>query len=84
VGWQHVCRAPELGGLGIHNLGVIGWALNMRWLWLRKTQPTQPWVGLQIKVHPKAVALFAISIRTIVGDGGPLCSRLTGGFRINQ
>jgi hypothetical protein len=39
VGWQRVCQAPELGGLGIHNLEVNGWALNMRWLWLRKTRP---------------------------------------------
>jgi hypothetical protein len=69
VGWQRVCRAPDLGGLGIRNLEVMGWALNMRWLWLRKTQPTRPWAGLEIQVHPKAAALFAVSIRTVVGDG---------------
>ena len=38
VGWQRVCRPRELGGLGIHNLEVLGWSLNMRWLWLQKTQ----------------------------------------------
>ena len=38
VGWQRVCRPRELGGLGMHNLEVLGWSLNMRWLWLQKTQ----------------------------------------------
>jgi hypothetical protein len=56
-------------GLGIHNLEVMGWALNMRWLWLKKTQPTRPWAGLEIQVHPKAVALFDVSTQTVVGDG---------------
>jgi hypothetical protein len=69
VGWQRVCRAPELGGLNIHNLEVMRWALNMRWLWLRKTQPTRPWAGLEIQVHPRAAVLIAVSIRTVVGDG---------------
>jgi hypothetical protein len=51
-------------------LEVKGWAaLNMRWLWLRKTQPTRPWPGLEIQVHPKLVALFAVSICTVVRDG---------------
>ncbi|GJM99322.1 hypothetical protein PR202_ga16412 [Eleusine coracana subsp. coracana] len=49
VGWQRVCRAPDLGGLGIHNLEVLGWALNMRWLWLRKAQPNRPWAEFDIQ-----------------------------------
>lgn len=35
VGWERVCRPCELGGLGIHNLEVLGWALSMHWLWLK-------------------------------------------------
>jgi hypothetical protein len=42
VGWARVCRHLSLGGLGIHNLEILGWALNLRWLWLRKTQPERP------------------------------------------
>jgi hypothetical protein len=61
VGWQHVCRDQELRGLGIHNLEVMGWALNIRWLWLKKTQPTRSWAGLEIQVHLKAVAPFDVS-----------------------
>jgi hypothetical protein len=30
VGWQCVCHAPEIGGLGVHNLEVMGWSLHMR------------------------------------------------------
>jgi hypothetical protein len=48
VGWQWVCRPHKLGGLGIHDMEVMGWALNMRWLWLKKTQPTRPWAGLEV------------------------------------
>jgi hypothetical protein len=69
VGWQRVCRAPELGGLGVHNLEVMGWSLHMRWLWLRKTQPDRYWAGLDFQVHPKASAKFAASIKSVIGDG---------------
>jgi hypothetical protein len=64
-----VCRAPELGGLGVHNLEVMGWSLHMRWLWLRKTQPDRYWAGLDFQVHPKALAMFAASIKSVIGDG---------------
>jgi hypothetical protein len=69
VGWARVCRPLDQGGLGIHNLEVLGWALNMRWLWLRKTQPNRPWNEVDIKVHPNAAALFSMSICSQVGDG---------------
>jgi hypothetical protein len=32
MGWQLVCQARDLMGLDIHNLEVMEWALNMRWL----------------------------------------------------
>ena len=37
VAWEKVMRPLDLGGLGIHNLEIMGWALQMRWLWLEKT-----------------------------------------------
>jgi hypothetical protein len=43
--------------------------LHMRWLRLRKTQPDRYWVGLDFQVHPKASAMFAASIKSVVGDG---------------
>jgi hypothetical protein len=32
VGWTRVCRPLKFGGLGIHNLEILGLALNVRWL----------------------------------------------------
>ncbi|WVZ92764.1 hypothetical protein U9M48_038806 [Paspalum notatum var. saurae] len=62
VAWTRACRPPEFGGLGIHNLEVLSWALRMRWLWQRKTEPQRPWSAFDFPVHPNARALFAISV----------------------
>jgi hypothetical protein len=69
MNWNQVCRPLELGGLAIHNLESLGWVLDMRWLWLKKTQPDRPWSGLDIQVHPNVAAMFAISVVTSVGNG---------------
>ena len=69
VAWEKVMRPLELGGLGIHNLEVMGWALQMRWLWIGKTKPDRPWAGLEIPVHSNTSAMFAISVVTNVGNG---------------
>ncbi|GJM85001.1 hypothetical protein PR202_ga00728 [Eleusine coracana subsp. coracana] len=42
IAWPKVTRPLELGGLGIHDLKTLCWALRMRWLWLKKTQPDKP------------------------------------------
>ena len=62
-------RPLEVGGLGIHNLEVMGWALQMRWLWIAKTKSDRPCAGLEIPVHLNTSAFFAISVVTIVGNG---------------
>lgn len=33
VSWDKVQRPLELGGLGVHNLEILGWAFRIRWLW---------------------------------------------------
>lgn len=33
VSWDKVQRPLDLGGLGILNLQIMGWALQARWLW---------------------------------------------------
>ena len=63
-----VCRPRDLGGLGIYNLVILGWALQIRWLWLKKTQPNRLWPVMQVKIHPNVVAMFAASVVSIVGD----------------
>ena len=69
VAWEKVMRPIDLGGLGIHNLEIMGWALQMRWLWFEKTKPDRPWAGLEIPVHPNTAALFTVSVFTTVGNG---------------
>ena len=66
-------RSIDLWGLGIHNLEIMGWALQMRWLWLEKTGADRPWAGLQIRVYSNATAMFAIAIESTVGNGKNTC-----------
>jgi len=69
VAWEKVMTPIDLGGLGIHNLDIMGWALQMRWFWIEKTKPDRPWAGLVVPLHPNMVAMFAISVITNVGNG---------------
>ena len=64
MAWEKVMRPLDLGGLGIINLETMGWALQMRWLWIEKTKPDRPWAGIEIPVHPHSSAMFAISVVT--------------------
>ncbi|GJN28730.1 hypothetical protein PR202_gb16888 [Eleusine coracana subsp. coracana] len=67
--WEQVQRPIDLGGLGILNLEIMAWALQIRWLWLRKTQVDKPWGHLDVPTYPNSLALFAISITSQPGNG---------------
>lgn len=41
----------------------------MRWLWLSKTDPSRPWIGLPMKIPKKATSFFNEVVLTAVGDG---------------
>ena len=69
VAWQTCCRPKELGGLGISDLKLAGFALQMRWLWLHKTEHHRPWSMFPIQVPEQVRAFFAMTIITEVGDG---------------
>jgi hypothetical protein len=69
VAWPKVTRPPELGALGISSLQQLGWALQMRWLWLQKIEPDRPWAAFQNQVHPSVKAFFAVAIISEVGNG---------------
>ena len=62
-------RPLEYGGLGIHNLELLGWALRIRWLWANKTDPSRPWAGLPIQIPQNAQPLFNVAVDAIVGNG---------------
>jgi hypothetical protein len=52
----------------IHDLEVLGRALNMRWLWFKKTQPDRLWANLDIQALTMSTDMFAVSVITEVGD----------------
>lgn len=69
VAWEKIQRPLDLGGLGILNLEVMSWSLQIRWLWFQKTEHDRAWSGLDIQVHQNAIALFNIAIESHVKNG---------------
>jgi hypothetical protein len=59
------CRSTELGGLGIPNLKLQGYALQTKWLWLQKTDNSRAWSQLPLRAEPEVLAFF----RASTGDG---------------
>jgi hypothetical protein len=68
VAWGKVTRPPELGGLDISDLKHLSWALRMRWVWLKKTEPHRPWASLPIQI-PDQVNSFSVAVVSEVGNG---------------
>ena len=79
-------RLLELGGLGVPDLRYFGFALRLRWEWLRRVQPDRSWAALAAKTEAVVAAMCAASMSVVVGDGasallwtdcwrpeGPLC-----------
>ncbi|WVZ50907.1 hypothetical protein U9M48_002113, partial [Paspalum notatum var. saurae] len=67
----------ELGGLGVHNLEVLGWS-KIRWLWAQKTDPDRPWAAFNISIPPKAKALFDVAMVSVVGNDRWLQGKTVG------
>jgi len=80
VAWPKVCLPKELGGLGISNLQNLSWALRMRWLWLKKTDPNRPWHMFHIPVHNCVQAFFSVAVISVVAMVQRLCSQQTDGL----
>lgn len=53
VSWPTVCRPTELGGLGITDLKLTGFALQEKWLWLQKIDRDRAWSQLPIQTAPE-------------------------------
>ena len=69
VAWPTVCEPTQLGGLGINDLKLQGFALQTRWLWLQKIDQDRAWSQLPIKTAPEVQAFFRASTFTTIGDG---------------
>ena len=73
IAWPKVTRPVELGGLGITNLQQLSWALNLRWLWLQKTEPDKVWNFFHVHAPKQVKAFFSVAIVTEVGNGKSTC-----------
>jgi hypothetical protein len=69
VSWEIVTRPLSYGGLGVPNLKFKSWALQSKWLWLEKTDPSRPWHGLSLLVQQQARPFFELSVFTLLGNG---------------
>nr|AAM00982.1 Hypothetical protein with similarity to putative retroelement [Oryza sativa Japonica Group]ABB47219.2 retrotransposon protein, putative, LINE subclass [Oryza sativa Japonica Group] len=63
LAWTKVCAPKQLGGLGIHNLDLLGVALSTKWLWSLRTAPDKPWQGLPMLVLQREKDLLLASTR---------------------
>jgi hypothetical protein len=51
----------------------FGYALRLRWEWLRRTEPDRCWTALPAKMEKPTASMCAISMTATLGDG---CSTL--------
>uniref|UniRef100_J3L0J0 CCHC-type domain-containing protein n=1 Tax=Oryza brachyantha TaxID=4533 RepID=J3L0J0_ORYBR len=64
VNWHTVCRR-----LGILDLEKFARALRIRWLWMRWTDDSKPWVQFEIPCDEMDKILFKAATEIILGDG---------------
>jgi hypothetical protein len=69
VAWQKVTRPMELGGLGVLDLTILGYALRLWWEWQAKTTPDKPWASFATKPERAVQAMFEASVTVDVGYG---------------
>jgi hypothetical protein len=64
-----VTRPKELGGLGLSDLQSLNWALRVRWVWLKKTNSSKPWVAFQLQSSAAVQDLFKMAMASETDDG---------------
>ncbi|GJN00644.1 hypothetical protein PR202_ga17840 [Eleusine coracana subsp. coracana] len=69
VAWRKACRPSDMGGLGILDLTLLGYALRLRWEWLRRTDTSRTWVALPSTAEHIIKQFFSIFVHVQIGDG---------------
>jgi heme/copper-type cytochrome/quinol oxidase subunit 2 len=80
VAWEKVMRPFDLGGQGIHNLEVMGWALQMRWLWIEKSNPDRLWLVWSYPSTRTPLPCLLFLLLPLWEMGGTLYSGRTDGL----
>jgi len=63
-----VCAPRDLGGLGQPDLRILGYALRLRWEWLRRTRPDSAWALLPATAEHCVTHMFNAATSIILGD----------------
>jgi hypothetical protein len=69
VAWPVVCLPKDLGGLGLPDLRILGFALRLHWEWQWRTQPDVAWALLPSKTKHAIDLMFRASVTVQVDDG---------------
>ena len=59
----------EIGELGIVDLTRFGYALRMRWLWMKRTEEHRLWLQLPAEEERVVESMFQASIYIELADG---------------
>jgi len=62
------CSPKDHGGLGIPDLKLLGFALRLRWEWLRHMDTSSAWALLPSRAEKNIDAMFRASVSVRLGD----------------
>lgn len=68
VNWESVCRAKDLGRLGVLHLDKVSRALLMRWLCFEWKEPSRLWVGFGNPCDKEDNDFFYTSTTITIGN----------------
>lgn len=67
IAWPKVTRPKS--GISLADIKSLNHALRVRWLWLKKSDPSKPWANLPMQANQCMQALCSMAVATEVGDG---------------
>ncbi|XP_066344119.1 uncharacterized protein [Miscanthus floridulus] len=68
IAWPIVCSPKDHGGLGIPDLKLLGFALRLRWEWLRRTDTSSAWALFPSRAEKNVDAMLRASVSVRLGD----------------
>lgn len=69
VAWEAVCTPKWAGVLDLPNLRWLNIAMQARWPWLQRTDPSRPWSEFEIEVPEESRQIYCAATRCTIGNG---------------